>query len=140
MQAGLGKEAPALKFKGDRWNNKGIYSKENNPNGYTYGRTPWPVQEYIMNIFNGRYGNHIKLMWTLLNTEEDFKITQKWVLDKTGMDKAKYYKTRKELEIMSLIIYDEYQNVIAINYDFIWQQISLPKEKREDLLARVKSS
>ena len=128
MQAGLGKEAPALKFKGDRWNNKGIYSKENNPNGYTYGRTPWPIQEYIMNIFNGRYGNHIKLMWTLLNTEEDFKITQKWVLDKTGMDKAKYYKTRKD------------QNVIAINYDFIWQQISLPKEKREDLLARVKSS
>ena len=32
MQAGLGKEAPALKFKGDRWNNKGIYSKESNPN------------------------------------------------------------------------------------------------------------
>lgn len=121
---GIGKNAPELKASGDKWNYKGTYEKNERPNGYYFGQCPTIIRDYVLNHLTGNNGNPLKLMWVLLETDEKahFKISQKWVLNKTGMPKDKYYDARKKLEIMGWLDYDQNEESIIINYDYLWQE------------------
>lgn len=130
---GVGKNAPALIFVGDKFNNKGTISSSNK-NGYHFGQQADIIRNYICQTLTGNNGNYLKLMWLLLSTDEGFKVSQKWVLDSTGMTKDKYYDTRKDLCAMNWLIYDAEKEELGINYDFMWRQACLPKNEREKVL------
>lgn len=131
---GVGKAAPKLKYIGDKWNYKGTYS-DGNPKGYYFGQQPSIIRDYIMNTLTGQNGNLLKIMWLLLSTEEGFGISQKWLMDSTGLEKNKYYKARTELVNMNWLVYDEETDTLGINYNFLWAQALLPKERRADVLS-----
>lgn len=129
---GVGKNAPKLVFVGDKWNNKGTYNENTNPNGYFFGQQPSIIRKYIMNHLDGRQGNLIKLMWFLLSTGEGFGLAQTTIIEETGIPKQKYYAARDALINMGWLIYEEKdsQGYLAIDYNFIWKQALLSKEEQ----------
>lgn len=136
LAEGAGKNAPTLTFKGDKFNNKGTYNDKTNPNGYYFGQQAHIIRDYVCNAVTGQQGNLLKIMWLLLSTEQGYGVSQKWVMDSTGLEKSKYYQARQELCDMGWLIYDEEKGQLGIDYDFLWHQATLPKEQRINVLAR----
>lgn len=125
-----GKNAPKLKFLGDKWDYKGT-KRNDNPDGYLFGQQANLIRRYICNHLNGQKGNLIKLMWVLLSTDEGFGLSQEWILKETGMAKNKYYAARDELIKMNWLGYEEQDNInyLYINYSFLWAQAQLEYER-----------
>jgi len=123
---GVGKSAPKLAFIGDKWNYKGTYKKDTNPNGYYFGQQPSIIRKYVMNTLDGKQGNLIKLMWYLLSTDEGFGLAQATVTSETGIPKQKYYQARDKLIDMGWLLHEEKdgQYYVANNYDYLWAQAS----------------
>lgn len=135
---GTGLEAPTLMSVGDKWNNKGTYNKELRPDGYLFGQHPNELRNFIMNELTGQQGNLLKLMLLLIDTDDGFKISEQWVLKSTGLQHAKYIQARAILTEINWLIRDE--NILGINYTFLWAQINLPKEKRAKTQVRIKDA
>lgn len=101
------KQAPTLKFNGDKKVSKDFY------------KLPYNIITPLFNELSGKEGNLLKLMIVLLGTQQGFKITQNWVLERTGMSKDAYYRARKKLEELGYITYNEEKNTITVNIDYI---------------------
>lgn len=134
---GVGKNAPILTCAGDKWNKKGTLS-DKNPKGLQFSQIPDILMRYMNHHLTGQNGNLLKIMILLMGTKDqldnskNWGVSQTWVLDQTGMEKAKYYKAHQELVDMGWLIYEDkgkFQR-IGINYTFMWAQASLPDEEQ----------
>lgn len=131
-----GKEAPLLKVNGDKWNYRGPRAQDN-PDGYLFGQIPKVLQRYINQTLTGNHGNILKLITLFIETKEnEFRVSKAWVLEETGMAQDKYYKARADLEAMGWITCED--DMIYINYDFMWEEAFKAPEDRIDVLARRK--
>lgn len=60
---------------------------------------PKNLMDSIFNQLSGKQGNQIKLMCVLLGTLGDgsFRVSEKWICDRTGMEQSAYVRARAEL-------------------------------------------
>ncbi len=80
-------------------------------------------QELMRNVFNrlsGKHGNQLKLLIALMGTAGDcqFRVSQKWITDLTGMDESGYKRARKALAEMGWITHEN--GFIRVKFDEIW--------------------
>ena len=74
----------------------------------------------VFNRLNGKHGNQLKLLIVLMGTsgKHNFRVSQKWITDLTGMDESGYKRARKALADMGWITHEN--GYIAVNFDAIW--------------------
>ena len=77
------KQAPELKFTGQK------------PEGQYYA-IPQSLADIIFNEL-GNSSAQLRIMMVLIGTKEGFKISEKWILDRTGLLHASYITARKAL-------------------------------------------
>lgn len=125
--SGVGKEAPTLEYIGDKFNDIGTYNKFNNPDGCYFYQQASLIMDYVLNQLTGQQGNLLKIMIILLSTEAGFKISLKWILDRTGLSKQKYYEARQKLIDMKWLLHEECDNVVylKVNYKLLWENALL---------------
>lgn len=111
--------APRIKWNGDKFNHKGAYSKENKK-GYYFYQTPTVLSNYLMNTINGNCGNQLKLMWILMGSAEKFGISEKMIIQRTGMTQQAYCNARKALNDAGIINYNPSEHTITIDYNYLW--------------------
>lgn len=122
LARGVGKNAPLLVENGNKWNNVGTRSKDN-PKGLLFGQMPSLLRRYIWHSLSGRDGNLIKIIELFIQQESGkFRASKEWVMKETGMAANKYYEARRKLEELGFITYDPEEEIIYINYDYLWQQ------------------
>lgn len=140
---GIGKAAPILAIKGDKWDNRGTYNKTERPQGCYFYQQPQEIMNYIMNGLTGQQGNMLKLMLLLISTDIGYGVSQQWVINCTGMQKDKYYDARAILVEIGWLLYDEQPNgpaLLGVNYDYLWAQLRLAPELRENVQANIKEA
>lgn len=82
----------------DRYNQAPAFikrGKDYEEHGRFYSITQ-EAADRVMNGLNGRCGNELKIMMVLLGTLGDgsFRISEKWILDRTGMEHSSYIRAR----------------------------------------------
>ena len=98
------KQAPELKFTGQK------------PEGQYYA-IPQSLADIIFNKL-GNSSAQLRIMMVLIGTKEGFKISEKWILDRTGLLHASYITARKELVKRGWLTHDEAE-CITVNFDAI---------------------
>lgn len=84
----------------------------------------WSLPQVLMsNIFaelNGKCGNQIKLMCLLIGTLGDgsFRVSEKWVMEQTGMDETGYKRARAELVKRGWLIHRD--GTLCVDFNRIW--------------------
>ena len=112
--------APRIKWRGDKFNYKGPYSKDTKK-GYFFYQTPTVLTNYLLNTINGNCGNQLKLMWILMGSAENFGISEKMIIQRTGMTQQAYCNARKALNDAGIIDYNPSEHTITIDYDNLWR-------------------
>lgn len=120
----IGKPAPVLHYDGDKWGNQSTYKtdEKGNKKGVLFYQCPMPLMDYICSVLHHQDCNYLKLMMVLIGTDEGFRISEKWILARTGMTKSVYIKVRKGLSEMKWIDYDSINHTITINYEYLWNK------------------
>ena len=69
------------------------------PEGLFY-QLPQNMVSNIFQKFDGKCGNQIKLLLVMLGTKGDgtFRLSEKWIMQQTGMTKSNYHRTMDILE------------------------------------------
>ena len=140
---GIGKSAPLLAAEGDKWDNRGTYNKTDRQNGCYFYQQPQEIMNYIMNELTGQQGNMLKLMLLLISTDVGYGVSQQWVMNCTGMQKDKYYDARAILTEINWLLYEEQPKgptLLGVNYDYLWSQIHLAPELRENTQVKIKNA
>ena len=62
-------------------------------------QVPQDLMDIILHKLDGKSGNQMKIMWVLLGSAGDgsFKISEKWICERTGMSQPAYIRARKAL-------------------------------------------
>ena len=81
---------------------------------------PQELMRTVFNRLSGKHGNQLKLLIVLMGTsgKHNFRVSQKWITDLTGMDETGYKRARKALHDMGWITHKD--GYIAVNFDAIW--------------------
>ena len=81
-------QAPRLIHQGKKFEKKTIFYQ-----------TPQDLVDIILNNLEGKAGNQMKIMWVLLGTAGDgsFRVSEKWIQERTGMSQQAYNRARKAL-------------------------------------------
>ena len=98
------KQAPELKFSGKK------------PEGQYY-----TIPQNLADIIFNKLGNssaQLRIMMVLIGTKEGFKISEKWILDRTGLLHASYIKARQELVKRGWLSHSEAEG-ITVNFNAI---------------------
>lgn len=98
------RQAPELKFTGQK------------PEGQYYA-IPQDLADIIFNKL-GNSSAQLRIMIVLIGTKEGFKISEKWILDRTGLLHASYIKARQELVKKGWLSHDETEG-ITVNFNTI---------------------
>lgn len=98
------RQAPELKFTGQK------------PEGQYYA-IPQDLADIIFNVL-GNSSAQLRIMIVLIGTKEGFKISEKWILDRTGLLHASYIKARQELVKKGWLSHDETEG-ITVNFNTI---------------------
>ena len=98
------KQAPELKFTGQK------------PEGQYYA-IPQSLADIIFNKL-GNSSAQLRIMMVLIGTKQGFKISEKWILDRTGLLHASYIKARQELVKKGWLSHNEAAG-ITVNFDAI---------------------
>lgn len=87
MSEKIFKQAPLL------YHNKEAYSFGN------FYQIPQAVADKIFQKLDGRNGSQMKIMLVLLGTigNGTFRVTEKWILERTGLQQPAYVRARGEL-------------------------------------------
>lgn len=134
-----GAPAPILNWYGDKWNNQGTYDKDKRPGGFYFYQLPMPVMDYIFSVLDGKNGLMIKIMMVLIGTDKGYKISEKWICDRIGVDSSDrnktrtYRKARENLCKMGWLEHDNEKHTLTICYDFIWQEVFAGEERQNVL-------
>lgn len=124
---GVGAPAPELKWLGDKWNHKGCYNKDTQK-GYYFYQLPMPLMDYICSQLDGKNGLCIKIMIVLIGTDKGFKISEKWICDRIGIDSNDRNKTRsyraarQRLCELGWINFNSAEHTIELDYDYLYQE------------------
>lgn len=98
------KQAPELKFSGKK------------PEGQYY-----TIPQNLADIIFNKLGNssaQLRIMIVLIGTKQGFKISEKWILDRTGLLHASYIKARQELVKRGWLSHNEAEG-ITVNFNAI---------------------
>ena len=98
------RQAPELKFTGKK------------PAGQYY-----VIPQNLADIIFNKLGNssaQLRIMIVLIGTKEGFKITEKWILERTGLLHASYIKARQELVKKGWLSHSEKEG-ITVNFNTI---------------------
>ena len=124
-------QAPHLIHQGERTHQE----KE----GYQEYRLPQDLMDVILNNLSGRDANMLKIMIVLIGTKGDgsFSVSEKWLLERTGISHTKYIEARNKLCQMGWIRHrkspaHEYY-ILTVNFDAIFDY---KKEEKNDTRAR----
>lgn len=98
------RQAPELKFTGQK------------PEGQYYA-IPQDLADIIFNKL-GNSSAQLRIMIVLIGTKEGFKISEKWILDRTGLLHASYITARKALVKRGWLTHDESEG-ITVNFNAI---------------------
>lgn len=98
------RQAPELKFTGQK------------PEGQYYA-IPQDLADIIFNVL-GNSSAQLRIMIVLIGTKAGFKISEKWILDRTGLLHASYIKARQELVKRGWLTHDESEG-ITVNFNAI---------------------
>lgn len=98
------RQAPELKFTGKK------------PEGQYYA-IPQDLADIIFNKL-GNSSAQLRIMIVLIGTKEGFKISEKWILDRTGLLHASYITARKALVKRGWLTHDESEG-ITVNFNTI---------------------
>lgn len=62
-------------------------------------QVPQDLMDIILHKLDGKSGNQMKIMWVLLGSAGDgsFRISEKWICERTGMSQPAYIRARKAL-------------------------------------------
>ena len=76
-------------------NHKGKKMEKNTP----FYQLPQDIMDIIFNQLDGKNGNQMKIMTVLLGTAGDgsFRVSEKWICERTGMLQPAYIRARKAL-------------------------------------------
>ena len=85
-----------------------------------YYELPQELMRTVFNRLSGKRGNQLKLLIVLMGTagNRNFRVSQKWITDLTGMDESGYKRARTALANMGWITHKD--GYIAVNFDVIW--------------------
>ncbi len=85
-----------------------------------YYELPQELMRAVFNRLSGKHGNQLKLITVLMGTagNYNFRVSQKWITDLTGMDESGYKRARKALAEMGWISHEN--NRIYVDFDKIW--------------------
>lgn len=98
------RQAPELKFTGQK------------PEGQYYA-IPQDLADIIFNKL-GNSSAQLRIMIVLIGTKKGFKITEKWILERTGLLHASYIKARQELVKKGWLSHNEKEG-ITVNFNTI---------------------
>ena len=106
------KQAPRLIHRGNKFQNQGRF----------FYQLPQSLMSNIFYELSGKHGNQIKLMCVLIGTAGDgsFRVSQRWIMEQTGMDEIGYKRARKALADRGWITLEN--GCIYVNFDAIWNR------------------
>lgn len=110
-------QAPKLVFNGQKENHGGFY------------QLPQALCDIVFKEYT-KQPAYLKLMLVLCGTKPGFNVSEKWILDRTGISKSTYYKTRKDLEKKGWLTVEN--NEIIINYDNIYRGVESTTQKSNE--------
>lgn len=102
-------------------------------NGAKGGGQFYQVPQELADIIFKELGNasaQLRIMLVLLGTKEGFKISEKWILDRTGLLHASYIKARQALVNRGWITHEESKG-ITVNINAIYNRgnTTIPQEE-----------
>ena len=103
-------QAPELKFNGDK----------QLPNEKQTYQIPQGLGDIIFNEL-GNSSAQLRIMLVLIGTKPGFKISEAWILDRTGLQHASYIKARKALIDRGWISLDS-TKTITVNFYNIYKK------------------
>ena len=101
-------QAPKLKFDKPK------------PKSPTYYNIPQEIADTIFAEL-GNSSAQLRIMIVLIGTKEDFGISEKWILERTGLQKASYITARKALINRGWLSLEE-ADTITVNFDNIMKK------------------
>lgn len=99
-------QAPVLKTIGEKEKDK------------TYYEIPQKLADIVFNEL-GNASAQLRVMLVLIGTKPGFSVSEKWILERTGLQHASYLTARKALEKKGWLTCDAAKS-ITINYDVIY--------------------
>ena len=120
-------KAPHLRHQGEK-----THQKEE---GYQEYRLPQDLMDIVLNSLSGRDANMLKIMIVLIGTKGDgsFSVSEKWMLERTGISHTKYIEARNKLCEMGWIRHrkspEHNYYILTVNFDAIF---SYQKEDKKD--------
>lgn len=103
--------APELRFNGEK-------VQDNEATNQTY-----QIPQRLADIINNELGNssaQLRVMYVLVGTKEGFRISEKWICERTGLSPTSYRRARADLENIGWITHTQYES-ITINFDEIYK-------------------
>ena len=108
-------QAPELKHEGKKSQDNKFY------------QIPQSLADIIFNEL-GNSSAQLRIMLVLIGTKEGFKVSEQWILDRTGLQHASYITARKALIARGWLSLDNAKS-ITVNFNNIY-----PKEKSNMVL------
>lgn len=103
-------QAPELKFNGEK-------NQSNSKQSY---QIPQNLADIIFNEL-GNASAQLRVMLVLIGTKEGFKISEQWILDRTGLQHSSYINARKALVKRGWISLEAAKSIV-VNYDSIYAE------------------
>lgn len=103
------RQAPVLMFSGEK--------AQNVPNTYQ-------IPQNLADIIFKKLGNssaQLRVMLVLIGTKEGWSVSEKWILDRTGLQHASYLSARKALSDRGWITLEPSKS-ITVNFDVIYAE------------------
>ena len=106
------KQAPVLKHNGKKQQGKNFYM----------------IPQELADVVFAELGNssaQLRIMMVLIGTKPDeFRISEKWILDRTGLTQPSYVRARKELVNKGWINHKD-NEYIAVNFSYIYSLVKI---------------
>ena len=115
-------QAPILFFNGSK--------TQDNTTNQTY-QIPQTLADIIFNTL-GNSSAQIRIMLVLCGTKEGFSISEKWILERTGLQHASYVNARTNLVERGWLTHINSSKLI-VNYDNIYGNTTLPQNSNTTL-------
>lgn len=108
-------QAPILGFKGDKFNSK----------VHQFYEIPQELADILFNEFS-RKPAYLRLMLVLCGTKPGFALSEKWIIDRTGLTHSTYNTIRGDLVEKGWLIVEDKR--VVVNFDKIYRRIeSVPQ-------------
>lgn len=101
-------QAPVLKHNGEKFSSS--------KNHY---EIPQDIADVVFSELTGNATAQLKVMLVLIGTKPGFKISEQWILDRTGINHSSYVRARQALGERGWITHNASSGEIIVNFDKI---------------------